>query len=77
MKEVTGKYTLAKIFAKSKLSMEKYKEQMKGIYSSCICSGTLDESPMAYKNGDEIIEQISPTAEIVDHLVPLYNFKAS
>ena len=68
---------LSRSEAKSKLSMEEYKEQMKNIYSTCICAGTIDESPMAYKNGDEIIEQISPTAEIIDHLLPIYNFKAT
>ena len=60
-----------------KLSKADFKEQMQGIYSTCICTGTLDESPMAYKNGDEIIEQISLTADVIDHLHPLYNFKAS
>lgn len=52
------------------------KARMKGIYSTCISTGTLDEAPMAYKNADEIIQTISPTAEIIDHLKPLYNFKA-
>lgn len=36
----------------------------------------VDESPMAYKNSEEIINAIEPTAEIIDHLKPLYNFKA-
>ena len=60
-----------------KLSMEQYKREMKGIYSSCILPDTLDESPMAYKPMDEIVEQISPTVEITDHIKPLYNFKAA
>ena len=37
---------------------------------------TLDESPMAYKNMDEIVANIEPTAEIVKRIVPIYNFKA-
>lgn len=36
----------------------------------------VDESPTAYKNSEEIINAIEPTAEIIDHLKPLYNFKA-
>ncbi len=36
----------------------------------------VDESPMAYKNSQEIIQAIDPTAEIIDNLKPLYNFKA-
>ena len=40
-------------------------------------SGTLDESPMAYKTMDDIVNNISPTAEIVKVIRPLYNFKAT
>jgi hypothetical protein len=32
---------------------------------------------MAYKNADEIISQIEPTAEIIHWIEPLYNFKAA
>ena len=38
---------------------------------------TLDESPMAYKSMDEIVAQIEPTADIVEHILPVYNFKAA
>lgn len=62
--------------AKENLSMEEFKKSMKGVYSTCISTGTLDESPMAYKNGDKIKDLITPTAEIIDHLIPVYNFKA-
>ena len=33
----------------STLSMEQYRKEMKGIYSTCVVPDTLDESPMAYK----------------------------
>ena len=62
--------------AKEILTMAEYKARMKGIYSTCISTGTLDEAPMAYKNPDEIVKAISPTAEIIDYLKPIYNFKA-
>lgn len=60
-----------------RLTMEEYQAQMTGIYTTCINSSTLDESPMAYKNIDEIVENIEPTAEIIAHIKPVYNFKAS
>ena len=60
-----------------KLSLEEYRAQMAGIYSTCVGADTLDESPMAYKSMDEIIEQITPTAEILTRIKPLYNFKAA
>ena len=63
--------------AKEKLTMKEYKESMRGIHSDCISSKTLDESPMAYKNGDEIKELIGETGTIVEHLKPVYNFKAA
>ena len=67
---------LSRSKAKQTLNMEDYKESMKGIHSCCISTGTLDEAPMAYKNGDEIKNLIEPTAEIYDHLIPVYNYKA-
>ena len=60
-----------------KLSMEEYSREMEGIFTTCISSRTLDEAPMAYKTMDEIMTQIEPTAEIIDHIKPVYNFKAS
>ena len=59
------------------LTMEEYQKEMQGIYSTCVNASTLDESPMAYKSMDEIIENIEPTAEIVTRIKPVYNFKAS
>jgi len=61
----------------SALSMDEFKQEMEGIYTTCVLPDTLDESPMAYKNMDEIVSQIGPTAEIVDRIRPVYNFKAA
>ena len=62
--------------AKSSISMKDYKESMKGIYTTCINKGTLDESPFAYKPIDDIVTNIEPTAEIISRIKPIYNFKA-
>lgn len=59
------------------LSMEKYREEMQGVFTTCVNRKTLDESPMAYKNMDEILEQIVPTAEVAACIKPVYNFKAA
>ena len=61
----------------SALSMEQYREEMKEVYSTCVVPDTLDESPMAYKSMEEIIDQIEPTAQIVERIKPVYNFKAT
>lgn len=63
--------------ALERLTMAEYEEQMSGIYTTCVNALTLDESPMAYKSIDEIVVNIEPTAEIIAHIKPIYNFKAS
>jgi len=59
------------------LSLDEYRKQMKGIWSSVICKDTLEESPMAYKKAKDVLEYIGDTAEIEHRLKPLYNFKAA
>ena len=59
------------------LSVEEYKNEREGIFTTCVGRATLDEAPMAYKNIDEIIEQIEPTAKIIEKIKPIYNFKAT
>jgi tRNA-splicing ligase RtcB (3'-phosphate/5'-hydroxy nucleic acid ligase) len=63
--------------AKKTLDIEEFKSTMAGVWSSCINAGTLDESPMAYKNSEEIKELLEPTVKIITTLKPIYNFKAS
>ncbi len=58
------------------LSLDTFRNAMEGIYSSCISKGTLDESPMAYKPIEEILQQITPTVDVIAHIKPIYNFKA-
>ena len=60
-----------------KLSLREYREEMSGIYTTCVSRDTLDESPMAYKGIGEIISQIGPTVDILAQIRPVYNFKAS
>lgn len=63
--------------AKEKLSMKEYKESMKGIYTTSVNEYTLDESPMAYKSLDDIIDVIKDSVDVIDIMKPIYNFKAS
>ena len=58
------------------LSLDEYKREMSHIYSSCVTSSTLDESPMAYKDAAAIAEQITDTVKVDKILKPIYNFKA-
>ena len=62
--------------AKYNLSMEEYRESMKGIYTTSICEATLDEAPMAYKSLDDIIDVIKDSVDVIEVMKPIYNFKA-
>ena len=62
--------------AKEEFTVERFRDEMKFVFSSTVNESTLDECPMAYKPMHEIIENIAPTAELIDYLRPIYNFKA-
>lgn len=63
--------------AKKLVTIDEFQERMKGIWSTSVTQNTIDESPMAYKNIEEIMANIEDTVEIVDIIKPLYNFKAN
>ncbi|MDO4803482.1 MAG: RtcB family protein [Lachnospiraceae bacterium] len=63
--------------AKEQLSMEEYRETMKGVYTTSVNTSTLDEAPMAYKSLEDIIDVIRDSVDIIDVMKPIYNFKAS
>ena len=50
--------------AKEAFTVSEFKEQMAGIYTTSVGRSTLDECPMAYKNMEDIIDNIGPTVEI-------------
>jgi RNA-splicing ligase RtcB len=68
---------LSRTKASSTLKIEDFKASMQGIYSECVSSATLDESPMAYKPAEEIIANIGGTVTIDSVIRPIFNFKAS
>lgn len=65
--------------ARANLDTEKFVSEMKeaGIYCPSACEATLDESPEAYKSADEILRLIEPTVEVIHHLKPIWNLKAT
>lgn len=62
--------------AKETFTVSEFKKQMDGIYTTSVGRSTLDECPMAYKNMEDIVNNIGPTAEIDAIIKPIYNFKA-
>lgn len=69
--------TMSRMQAKVTLNMEDYRASMEGVYTTSINNDTLDEAPMAYKSADDILDVIGETAEVIEHMKPVYNFKAA
>ncbi len=68
---------MSRMQAKKNLSVDEFKKQMEGIYTTSANVSTLDESPMAYKGMENIVNNIEPTADIIENIKPIYNFKAA
>jgi len=66
---------LTRTAAKLTLSVDDFKNQMSGIYSTTVSEDTLDEAPDAYKSIEEIQESIEGSIDIQYILKPIYNFK--
>lgn len=58
------------------IDFKEFKKEMEGIYSTSVTPKTVDESPMAYKSIDDILEHIGETVEVKAILKPIYNFKS-
>ena len=67
---------LSRTQAKETLSLDEYRQEMQGIYTTSVNEATLDEAPMAYKSLSDILDVIGDTAEVIEVLKPIYNFKA-
>ena len=68
---------LSRSDAKVLIDLEEYRESMKGIYSTSVGTGTIDESPMAYKDPMEILRLIEDTVEVEYFIRPVINLKAT
>ncbi len=63
--------------ARELLSLDDYAETMVGIYTTSVGYATIDEAPMAYKPIETILDNITPTVDVLKIIKPVYNFKAS
>ena len=62
--------------AKQSFTVSEFKKQMADVYTTSVSKSTLDECPMAYKGMQDILDNITPTADVIKILRPIYNFKA-
>ena len=63
--------------AKERFSVNEFAREMKGIYTTSVSADTLDEAPMCYKDMNDIVGNIGPTADVISVIRPIYNFKAA
>ena len=68
---------LSRAEAKELIDLDEFRESMKGIYSTSVGTGTIDESPMAYKDPKEILRLIEDTVEVEYFIRPVINLKAT
>lgn len=68
---------LSRTAAKAQLSIEEYRKEMEGVYTTSVSEATLDEAPMAYKRLEDIIDVIRESVDAIEVLKPIYNFKAN
>ena len=66
---------MSRNMAKDSISIEAFQQSMEGIFSTSVCPNTIDESPMAYKDTQEIISLIEPTCIIEYFMKPVINIK--
>ena len=60
--------------AKEKISMKEFQESMQGIKGT-VSLKTLDESPMAYKDINKVMNAQKKSVKVVKNIVPLINWK--
>ena len=69
--------TMSRREAKRVLDLKRYRTMMNGIYTTSVSKATLDECPLAYKPLGTLLDHISPTVDVIEHIKPIYNFKAA
>ena len=68
---------LSRSEAKELIDLDEYKQSMQGVYSTSVGTGTIDESPMAYKDTAEIVRLIADTVTVDYFIRPVINLKAT
>jgi len=61
--------------ARAMIAVEDYRREIRNVYVPDMGMDAVDEAPQAYKPMEEIAQAMRETVDIVEHIVPLYNFK--
>ncbi len=68
---------MSRMQARATFSMKEYRALMQNVFTTSVNEATIDECPLAYKPIEEIKAGIGAAAEVIDQIVPIYNFKAA
>jgi len=68
---------MSRTSAKKLLSMDKFQNDMEGVYTTSVNESTLDEAPDAYKDPAHVESFLKETVDIVLRMKPIYSFKSS
>lgn len=68
---------LSRSKAKEQVDYQEFKDSMQDVWTTSVSNATLDESPMAYKTINMIIDNVQESLDIQQIIKPLYNFKSS
>jgi len=67
---------LSRTKAKEQVDFADFQDTMQDVWTTSVSPSTLDESPMAYKSLDMIMDNIQQSLDIQQVIKPLYNFKS-
>lgn len=64
--------------ARKAIELSEFQDVMRanGVFTTCVSEGTIDESPMAYKDPAGVLGRLEETATVIRRIRPVYNFKA-
>lgn len=68
---------MSRMQARQSFTLSQYQELMQGIFTTSVNMNTLDECPLAYKPMEDLVKNIGDTVDIIDRILPIYNFKAA
>lgn len=71
-----GRGEMKRRMESGEVSLDQFRDRMKGVFSTSVSKNTIDESPMAYKSFEDIVDNLGETVEITEIVRPVYNLKA-
>ncbi len=55
--------------------VSEFKKQMAEVYTTSVSKSTLDKCSIDYRGMRDILDNISPTSDVVKSICSIYNFK--